>query len=327
MDNYSFTRWRKFGHDRVYVADASGAKLGHIDVNSGSFLLEDSAHAVAVQSAANAWCAKNGIELGAASLPTHAPAPAPAPAPVPAPVPEVAPAAVAAPVAQSRPVLPSEPATETPAWTDLSAHRPGEGVRQLAEEEWAAAKSRSRVISTLNRYVFDNHTDERAWRKGAEGEEYVGTKLNRLREKGWHVLHSVPVGKGDSDIDHIAIGPGGVFTVNSKNHASKKIWVAKYQMRVNGRPVPYLRNSRHEAARAKRLLETQVNFEVPVTGCVVVLTGSLVPEVTYRDRPDDVRVLTKWDVPRWFRKRKAALSPEQVEQVFEVARRSDTWRT
>lgn len=319
MDNYSFTRWRKFGHDRVYVADPSGTKLGHIDVASGEFLLENNADAVAVQAAANTWCAENGIELGAASPPTKTPAPAS--------VPKADPAAVAAPVEESRPALPTEPATEAPAWTDLSAHRPGEGVRQLAEAEWAAAKDHSKLASALNRYVFDNHTDERAWRKGAEGEEFVGTKLNKLRDKGWYVLHSVPVGKGDSDIDHVVIGPGGVFTVNSKNHASKKIWVAKYQMRVNGQPVPYLRNSRHEAARAKRLLEAHLDFDVPVMGCVVVLTGSLIPEVTYRDMPDDVRVLDKWDVPRWFRKRKSALSAEQVEKVFEVARKSTAWRT
>jgi hypothetical protein len=32
----------------------------------------------------------------------------------------------------------------------------------------------------------------------------------------WTVLHSVPVGTGSTDIDHIAIGPAGVFTLNTK---------------------------------------------------------------------------------------------------------------
>ena len=42
----------------------------------------------------------------------------------------------------------------------------------------------------------------------------------------WTVLHSVPVGRGKSDIDHIAIGPPGVFTINTKFSPGKDVWVA-----------------------------------------------------------------------------------------------------
>lgn len=323
MDNYSFTHWKRFGHNRLYIADAAGTKQGHIDLVTGEYALTDPGVRTQVEQAAAAWCIANEISLPV----SHAAPPAPAPTTREVidahhpPVPQAPPAP--SPPAQA-PVVAS--VTDEPSWVDLADNRPGEGVRLLAEQEWADARERSKVISFANRYLFDSKTDERAWRKGAEGEEYVGARLNKLREKGLYVLHSVPVGKRDSDIDHIVIGPGGVFTVNSKKHDGKKIWVAKYQMRVNGHPVPYLRNSRHEAARAKKLLEARLDFEVPVMGTVVVLTGTIVPEVTYRDKPDDVRVLDKWDVPRWYRKRRAVLSRAQVQEVFEVARRSDTWR-
>ncbi|WP_202965651.1 nuclease-related domain-containing protein [Demequina aestuarii] len=311
MNDFTVTRWKRYGHDRAYVSDASGTKLGYVDLSTSEVIIEQAANADAVRRAVAVWSAAEGVSTPA--------------------TPDVAePAAAEALPTEALETASAgaEPTPEPPVqqWVDLAEHRPGEGVRQLANEEWAAAKERSKVFSIANRYVFDNHTQERAWRKGAEGEEFVGMKLNRLRDRGWRVLHSVPVGKGDSDIDHIVIGPGGVFTVNSKMHAGKKIWVAKYQMRVNGQPVPYLRNSRHEAGRAKKLLEAQLDFDVPVVGCVVVLTGSLVPEVTYKQMPDDVRVLDKWDVPRWFKKRPAVLSPEQVEAIFSVARRSTTWR-
>ena len=36
----------------------------------------------------------------------------------------------------------------------------------------------------------------------------------------WHVIHSVPSEKG-ADIDHVVIGPAGVFTLNTKNPATK----------------------------------------------------------------------------------------------------------
>ncbi|WP_291382243.1 nuclease-related domain-containing protein [Demequina sp.] len=217
----------------------------------------------------------------------------------------------------------SEPTPE-PTWTDLATRRPGQLVREQAAVAWESSKDRSKILAYGAR-VFNVHTDERAWRVGADGEEAVGARLEKLRDRGWYLLHSVPVGKKDSDIDHVAIGPGGAFTLNTKNHPGGKIWVAKYQMRVNGHVVPYLRNASHEATRASKLLTKAAGFEVSVRSCVVVLTGSIVPEVNIKQMPDDVMVLDRMDVPRWFKKRPAVLTPEQVEAIYAAARRSDTW--
>lgn len=201
---------------------------------------------------------------------------------------------------------------------------PGQLVREQAAVEWEASKDRSKLLAYGAR-ILNVHTDERAWRVGADGEEAVGARLEKLSDRGWYLLHSVPVGKKDSDIDHVAIGPGGVFTLNTKNHPGGKIWVAKYQMRVNGHVVPYLRNASHEAARASKLLTAAAGFDVSVRSCVVVLTGTIVPEVNIKQMPDDVMVLDRMDVPRWFKKRPDVLTPEQVEAIYAVARRSDTW--
>ncbi len=215
-------------------------------------------------------------------------------------------------------------ATNDPPSRDLSLNRPGETVRQKASEEWGAAKERHPVIAPIARFL-DVKTDERAWRVGAAGEEKVGPKLEKLIPHGWRVLHSVPIGKGDSDIDHVLIGPGGVFTINTKYHPDARVWVAQHQIRVNGTPVPYLRNSRFEGERASRLLTKAAGLQVEVTPCLVILTGGLQPNVTYKQQPDDVLVLDSWDVPRVFKRWTAVLTPEQVDAVFEVARWETTW--
>ncbi|WP_201774136.1 nuclease-related domain-containing protein [Demequina globuliformis] len=313
------TRWKRYGHDRLYFTTADGDKAGYLDLATGTYEGVPAHLMTTAEESAGDWCAHNdvtppGMPLRAVTPLQSASSPA-----------ETAPedaAEVSLAPAAPQPEPPSHAVRE---WTDLSTNVPGQGVRLEAAAEWETAKGRSKIAAYANRYVFNNHTQERAWRVGAEGEEYIGARLNKLRDRGWHVLHSVPVGERGSDIDHVVIGPGGVFTVNSKKHPGKKIWVAQYQMRVGGQPVPYLRNSRHEAARAKRLLEAQLDFEVPMMGCVVVLTGTLVPEVTYKQQPDDVRVLDKWDVPRWFRKRPEVLGPARVQAVFDVARKSTTW--
>lgn len=47
-----------------------------------------------------------------------------------------------------------------------------------------------------------------------QGEKAVGQFLEGLREKGYHVFHDV-LGK-DFNLDHVAIGPGGMFTLETK---------------------------------------------------------------------------------------------------------------
>lgn len=54
----------------------------------------------------------------------------------------------------------------------------------------------------------------RALRLGIEGEKTVGQLLDRLRENGYEIFHDL-IGTG-FNIDHVLIGPAGVFTVETK---------------------------------------------------------------------------------------------------------------
>jgi Nuclease-related domain len=69
------------------------------------------------------------------------------------------------------------------------------------------------VIFLISRFVLplvDRHD------RGAKGEEQVGALLDGLGERGWHVVHDANMGRGN--VDHILIGPGGVFTVETKSN-------------------------------------------------------------------------------------------------------------
>src|SRR6266851_7383145 len=50
--------------------------------------------------------------------------------------------------------------------------------------------------------------------RGASAEEHVGGLLNQLA--GWRVIHDASLGRGN--VDHILIGPAGVFPVETKSH-------------------------------------------------------------------------------------------------------------
>lgn len=57
------------------------------------------------------------------------------------------------------------------------------------------------------------------WGRGAQGEEHVGEIIDRLRDDGWFTIHAFFTGRGN--IDHILIGPAGIFTIETKSHPGR----------------------------------------------------------------------------------------------------------
>jgi Nuclease-related domain len=53
--------------------------------------------------------------------------------------------------------------------------------------------------------------------RGAMAEEQVGALLDSLADERWQVIHDATLGRGN--VDHIVIGPPGVFTIETKSHA------------------------------------------------------------------------------------------------------------
>jgi len=215
-------RWTRYGHDRLYVQASDGERLGHRDSKTGVVVATWS-HREAVRAAAVAYLT-GGQRSSTAAEPAE-------PVPV--------------------PVVP---------WTggtDLALNRPGRAAR-----DQAVAHRRAAPVRTVVARVLGIHTDERAWRIGADGEEAVAAPLGA----GWRVLHAVPVGERGSDIDHVVIGRAGVFIVNAKHRPRARVWVGGETFMVNGHRQPYVRNSRHEATRASRLLTAAGGFPLSVVG-------------------------------------------------------------
>lgn len=338
MTGMTVVRWARFGKERLYVNADDGTRVGWHDLVTETSTIEQPAFADAFHAAIAAHLGSPVAEIDLSTLPPPTlPSPFTPPLSSTSPPPSTLPppSALAPPV----PTAPEVPAAEAhataapsmggrpepPGWEDLTHRVAGKAAREQAQVHLARMKERSRVGTFIAR-TLDMKTDERAWRVGADGEETVGARLEKLTKHGWHVLHAVPVGERGSDIDHVIIGPAGVYTINTKTHPGKRIWVSPHQIRVDGQVVPYLRNSRHEADRARRLLAAALGWEPPVRPALVLLTGTFTPQITVKSGgPDDVEILGRTDIPRAFRRAKRTLTDEGVAEVFEVARRSTTW--
>ncbi|MDP9696147.1 UNVERIFIED_ORG: hypothetical protein J2X79_003726 [Arthrobacter globiformis] len=149
----------------------------------------------------------------------------------------------------------------------------------------------------------------------------VGRVLEQLGPE-WTVLHAVPVGTGSSDIDHVLIGPAGVFTLNTKNHAGQPIWVADSTFMVAGKKQRHLYNAGYEASRAAKLLARAANEPVEVAGVVVVVAPK---SMTVRKEPSGVVVVTDRQLLRWLNGRPSVLTPRQMAVIAAAAVRPGTW--
>ncbi len=215
---------------------------------------------------------------------------------------------------------PALPAGVSPERDDLARNAPGASARARAR-----ALRREHPLVTGAAALLGLGTSARQFAAGARGERTVGRQLSRWATRyGWHVLHAVPVGQRGADIDHVVIGPFGVVTVNTKTTGTT-VWVGEYGLTIGGRPVDYIRTSRHEAARAGRLLHRATGLEVPVQPAIVFLGAR---KVTVRGGgPAGVAVLpTPRALRHWLHRQPAALPPDQVEALYEAARRPASWR-
>ena len=75
---------------------------------------------------------------------------------------------------------------------------------------------------------------------GREGERAVGQFLDRLSVDGYRVFHDVVT--GDANIDHVLVGPNGVFSVETKtlskpSRGKAVITVRHDTVEANGRPL------------------------------------------------------------------------------------------
>lgn len=315
------TRWRKFGNDRVYVRTADGTEVGVVDLKNGCVAQVAPGYEVLVNDCLVRW-SNNAASVAKERKPAHAAPPLHPSMPVLPPFDDEPSPLAAAPSNEPASAPPSSPAASQPETSsvppkDLAANKAGEKARAQRDEVNAKAP----VLNFVGR-VLGAKTDERAWRVGYRGEEMVGKQLDKLGPR-WHVLHAVEVGARGSDIDHVVIGPAGVFTLNTKRHPNGRASVSAHSIYVNGHRTDYLRNSRHEGDRAARLLTTACGFPVPVQPVVVFVN---LEDLKVKEEPSNgVEVTTRLRLVDWLTSLPTILADSTVDKIWEKARLSTTW--
>lgn len=327
MAELRVSAWKRFGHDRLYVNLPDGTSVAWLDRRTGSLTVTDPRYHRAALAALRTARAvprptappprarpkapprRTPTGPGAPTGPRTPPASPPGPLSS-APGRAVPPLPGFAPGSAPRPAPVGTPAP------DLADNLPGATLRARLE---LTGPSRLERLLILLRLRPDRMA---SWRTGLKGEQVVGAELGRLARHGWRVIHSIELSP-NNDMDHLLIGPGGVFTINTKRHPGKTVWVGDDMARINhGPPRPHPRNSRAEAERAHRTLRRHCAFPFEVHP-VLVYVDTEPPRVAPTQRT--VRVYQPRQLSS-LAPLTGTLTPDQIAHLHTIARHPHTWQ-
>jgi hypothetical protein len=156
-------------------------------------------------------------------------------------------------------------------------------------------------------------------------------RLAALQRAGYVALNARAIPDSDEVIDHLVIGPGGVFSVDSEQ------WDRRLPVRVTGGSAkktgilyhgPYsqqdrLAHARWEAAQAARLIGAELQEPVEVKAAMVIYG----PEIHWVATLRGVDVFSGKRVRKFFRNQNRAmrgdhLDEEEIQAVYEAAERA-----
>ncbi len=200
-------------------------------------------------------------------------------------------------------------------------------------------QARATPLSLFSRLFGIDPLDRDARRSysGALAELAIEEALAALGS-AWTVLHSVPIAVDGSEgrpdtasdatvVDHLLIGPAGIFTITTHSHAGQSIWVGERTFLVDDERLSHLAAADDAGSAVSRFLAAALaaegtKLDAVVAPCIVVDA----PEtLEIRQRTGRTTVITAHTFAPWLNELPRLLSPVAVESFARAALRASTW--
>ena len=131
----------------------------------------------------------------------------------------------------------------------------------IGGREWAffMAGAMLGVLVTGTAYLF-SYVDPVGARiqSGFDGEYNTAAELAKLRRHGWRTVHNLHLASGD--IDHVAVGPGGVVVIETKSSSADWAFLDGHGVIDN-----WARQAHQSAFRARHLVKQLAGVEAATT--------------------------------------------------------------
>ena len=157
---------------------------------------------------------------------------------------------------------------------------------------------------------------------GAHGEVTVAQLLAAL-PADWTAFHALPLGPDGAAIDHLVVGPGGIFSITTAHHCRARIRVSHRTVRVGGRRTGYLPAAVRDAARVTFVLRERMPLLAPVQPVIALVDAD---RITGRGTPQQVKVLDARALQRWLVQLQPVLSDDEIAEAVVILDSPAAWR-
>jgi hypothetical protein len=152
-----------------------------------------------------------------------------------------------------------------------------------------------------------------AWQTGAAGEVKTGLLLEPLEAEGFRILHDRKIPRSRANIDHIVIGPPGIFVVETKSY-SGSLQIRGDEVFVAGRRKnAWVDEVGREAAAVVGVLAEELAAHGWTVTPVIVVHRADLP--WFKSRVRGVLVVSGKDLVSRLRKAAPVLTPGDVERL------------
>jgi hypothetical protein len=156
-----------------------------------------------------------------------------------------------------------------------------------------------------------------AWQTGAQGELRTGRLLEPLEGEGFRILHDRKIPGSRANIDHIVIGPPGIFVVETKSLGGA-LQIRDNEVFVAGRRRTKMID---EVKREALAVQTALAKELAARGWMVtpVICVHRADLPMFRSEVAGVRIVSGKDLVNRLREADHLLAPAEVERLASLA--------
>ncbi|MFG1705165.1 nuclease-related domain-containing protein [Nonomuraea sp. M3C6] len=158
-----------------------------------------------------------------------------------------------------------------------------------------------------------------AWRRTSVAERRTEAQLRKLERSGYRTLHARAIPGSDAQIDHLVVGPTGVYAVDSEKwdkrlpvrvQMGKKLFHGPFDMKAR------IAEANLEASQASELITKAFGREVSVVPSLAIY-GPPVPWKIMTIRGVDVYQGDR--ARKWITKRERALTEGEIDRIYDIA--------
>ena len=153
------------------------------------------------------------------------------------------------------------------------------------------------------------------WSRGAEGEVVLAEAMGPLSADGYYHLDDRRLPGSEANLDHVLIGPAGVFVIDAKNWSG--------QLRVDGKSLrqderrrdDHLERVRVQAVDVSTLIEESLGRRVEVWAAICFTGEAALPSRTAVDR---VHLVNRDELVPFVRSLERRLDQSAVDEVMQA---------